>query len=74
MRISQWHSSLVDKINLSHKRGALNMNVLASKIMDSFPQPKNGEKPMITFKDMVKNQDRKDVPRYFLACLQLVSI
>lgn len=73
MKISRWHSSLVDKIKLSEKRGALNMNTLAGVIMDTFPQSRSEEKSMITFQKMVKNQDRKDIPRYFLACLQLVS-
>lgn len=73
MKISRWHSSLVDKIKSSQERGALNMNVLANTIMNKFPQPLNGEKPVLTFRELVKSQSRKDVPRYFLACLQLVS-
>lgn len=74
MKISKWHSSLVDKLQLSQKRGALNMNVLAEKIMGVFPQQEKQDKPIISFQQLVKNQNRKDIPRYFLACLQLVNI
>lgn len=73
MKIAEWHASLVQKIELSQKRGALNVDLLAGKILKSFPENSSGEKPVISFRDLVKDQSRRDIPRYFFACLQLVS-
>lgn len=74
MKVSEWHVSLVSKLLVNESRGALNMNVLADSIMNSFEPTQTGTLSTLTFEQLVRNQHRKDVSRYFLACLQLVSI
>ncbi|KAL0276544.1 UNVERIFIED_CONTAM: hypothetical protein PYX00_004101 [Menopon gallinae] len=73
MKIAEWHASLVQKIELSQKRGALNVDLLAGKVLKSFPETNSGDKPVISFRDLVKGQPRRDIPRYFFACLQLTN-
>ncbi|KAK6640754.1 hypothetical protein RUM44_012451 [Polyplax serrata] len=73
LKISKWFEMISDKIKLSQKRGALNMKSLAVKIMNGFPAKTTEEKPVMPFQELVKAQSRRDIPRYFFACLQLAN-
>lgn len=68
VQVSNWHESLRSKIAIAEERGVLNMDSLACKIMDDFPK----DKSTISFKELVQEEPKTCVARYFLTCLQLV--
>jgi hypothetical protein len=69
--VAEWGHSIRPKLKVAHGRGHFDIHEVGTEILCSFPQ--SSAKVTLQFEQFAANRPTVDVPRYFLAALQLVS-
>ena len=70
-RVAKWHESIGPRLDAVEKRGNFDIHQYGSKILDHFPD--GNAKTTILFQELVQNEEREEVARYFLSSLMLAN-
>lgn len=70
-RVAEWERYIRPKLKVARDRGHFDIHEVGTEILSSFPQ--NSAKITLQFRQFAANIPTVDVPRYFLAALELVS-
>jgi hypothetical protein len=70
--VAEWEKYIRPKLKVAHDRGHFDIHRVGTEILSSFPQ--NSAKITLKFEHFAADKPRADIPRYFLAALQLVSV
>jgi hypothetical protein len=71
-RVAEWEHYIRPKLKVARDRGHFDIHKVGTEILKSFPQ--SPSRVMLQFEQFAADKPTADVPRYFLASLQLVSI
>jgi hypothetical protein len=71
-QVAEWEKYIHPKLKVAHDRGHFDIHKVGTEILRSFPQ--SSAKVTLQFKHFAADKPRADIPRYFLAALQLVSV
>jgi len=71
-RVAEWEHYIRPKLKVAHNRGHFDIHRIGTEILSAFPQ--SSAKVTLKFEQFAADKPTTDVPRYFLAALQLVSM
>jgi hypothetical protein len=71
-RVSEWERFIRPKLKVAHDRGHFDIHNVGTEILKSFPQ--GSARVALEFERFAADKPMADIPRYFLASLELVSI
>jgi hypothetical protein len=70
--VAEWENYIRPKLKAAHDRGHFDIHRVGTEILSSFPQ--SSAKVTMQFEQFAADKPTVDIPRYFLAALQLVSM
>jgi len=70
--VAEWERYIRPKLKVAHDRGHFDIHEIGTEILKSFPQ--NSARVTLQFEQFAADKPKTDIPRYFLASLELVSI
>ncbi|XP_021930924.1 condensin-2 complex subunit H2-like isoform X3 [Zootermopsis nevadensis] len=70
-RVAEWEKYIRPKLKVAHDRGHFDIHSVGTEILSSFPQ--SSAKVTLRFEQFAADKPREDIPRYFLAALQLAN-
>ena len=71
-RVAEWEHYIRPKLKVARDRGHFDIHKTGTEILKSFPQ--NSARVTLQFEQFAADKPMADIPRYFLASLELVSI
>jgi chromatin segregation and condensation protein Rec8/ScpA/Scc1 (kleisin family) len=71
-RVAEWEHYIRPKLKVAHDRGHFDIHKIETEILKSFPQ--SSARATLQFEQFAADKPMEDIPRYFLASLELVSI
>lgn len=71
-RVAEWEHYIRPKLKVAHDRGHFDIHKIETEILKSFPQ--SSARVSLQFQHLAADKPMADIPRYFLASLELVSI
>jgi hypothetical protein len=70
-RVAEWERYIRPKLKVARDRGHFDIHEIGTEILNSFPR--SSAKATLQFAQFAATIPTADVPRYFLAALELVS-
>lgn len=70
-RVAEWEHYIRPKLKVAHDRGHFDIHKIETEILKSFPQ--SSARVTLQFEQFAANKPMADIPRYFLASLELAN-
>ncbi|XP_042212254.1 condensin-2 complex subunit H2-like isoform X2 [Homarus americanus] len=69
--VNKWREAILPKLAEEECRKEFDIHKYGSQVLSHFPD--NGRKQTISFSEVIKGQDAREVSRHFLSCLMLAN-